>query len=101
MASRAGVRVPDPIGVDIGGEIAFGSIIYPDLSFDKSQFNRDPEMAARILAFDCLTQNSDRRTDNPNLGVAGHGIVAFDMEWCFLHLSIPAMGRMPAWSAHQ
>ncbi len=52
--------------------------------------------AARIYAYDLITQNPDRRTDNPNCGSYGGRLVAYDFEMAFSFLyAIPGTGGEP------
>jgi hypothetical protein len=57
--------------------------------------------AARLYAFDLLTQNADRRAASPNCGRAGGAIVAYDFENAFsfrLALERPDPWRVSALS---
>jgi hypothetical protein len=52
--------------------------------------------ASRIYAFDLLTQNPDRRSDNPNCASYGGRFVAYDFEMAFSFLyEIPGTGSEP------
>jgi hypothetical protein len=52
--------------------------------------------AARIYAYDLITQNPDRRADNPNCGSYNGRLVAYDFEMAFSFLyAIPGTAGEP------
>lgn len=53
------------------------------------------QQAAEIFAFDCLVQNPDRRTGNPNLLFDGRSFAIFDHELAFMTTGI--IGWQPPW----
>jgi hypothetical protein len=52
--------------------------------------------AALIYAFDLLTQNPDRRSDNPNCAMRNRRLVAYDFEMAFSFL-LPIIGAPDPW----
>jgi len=54
-------------------------------------------LAAEIFAFDVLTQNADRRRDNPNLLWSGEGLYLYDHEQAFSFLA-GVIGWQPPWT---
>ena len=54
-------------------------------------------LAAEILAFDVLTQNPDRRRDNPNLLWSGEDVFLCDHEQAFSFLA-GVIGWQPPWT---
>ena len=54
-------------------------------------------LAAEVFAFDVLTQNPDRRRDNPNLLWSGEDVFLCDHEQAFLFLA-GVIGWQPPWT---
>jgi len=57
-------------------------------------------LAAEVFAFDVLTQNPDRRRDNPNVLWSGDEIYLFDHEQAFSFLA-GVIGWKPPWTGQQ
>jgi hypothetical protein len=87
--------------IDASSRIAFGSKLVtggfsawtPDTRISEAMV----DIAAAVLAFDAIIQNSDRRADNPNCLVRGEEIRIFDHELAFAHRLI--VGWRAPWSA--
>jgi hypothetical protein len=119
LAADLGLPVPEPFLVDIPPEwidvlanaalraklrassrVAFGSRL---VTGQFAIWNRGTQItaamlptAAAILVFDALSQNPDRRSDNPNCLVRGHELRIFDHELAFAHGLI--IGWKPPWT---
>jgi hypothetical protein len=63
-----------------------------DMFLSKEQF----EQAALIYGFDLLSQNPDRRINNPNCAVKSNRVVAFDFELS-LSFILPILGQPKPW----
>jgi len=67
---------------------------------DKPVLSRLQPLAAEVLAFDILTQNPDRRRENPNLLWSGDEIYLYDHEQAFSFLA-GVIGWQPPWTGQQ
>jgi hypothetical protein len=67
---------------------------------DKPVLPRLQPLAAEVFAFDVLTQNPDRRRDNPNLLWSGDELYLYDHEQAFSFLA-GVIGWQPPWTGRQ
>jgi hypothetical protein len=118
LAGDLGLPIPEPFLVDITPEwaavvtdstprariharslVAFGSRHitgqYTAWSRGNRLFDAMLGAAAGIFVFDAITQNADRRVDNPNCLVRGNEIRIFDHEMTFTHGLV--IGWRPPW----
>lgn len=82
-------------GSAFGTQLLVGAPIWPtDESIPESLLDK----AARIIAFDALIENHDRRHDRPNLFIKDDDMFVFDHEAAF-PFAFPSNPPHPAWDA--
>ncbi len=118
LAADLGLPVPEPFLVEVPSDwadhvadpaqqarikasspVAFGSrhitggyaVWHNEIRIDEAML----PIAAAIFTFDAITQNADRRTENPNCLVKGSKILIFDHELAFTHGLV--IGWRPPW----
>jgi len=118
LAGDLGLPVPEPFIVDIpkpwletlpdgvrrqlasASSVAFGSRLatgqYAAWTRGHRISDRMLASAAAIFVFDAITQNADRRADNPNCLVRGDDLRIIDHELCFTHSLV--IGWKPPWA---
>lgn len=88
-----------PAGLQLRGGEAVGCEFLPNLEPLLSDFPLSPALRAQatsLFAFDLFTSNVDRRIGNPNCGLLGGELLAYDFESCFSFLlSLPAFSPKP------
>jgi hypothetical protein len=90
--------VKNSVGLNYGSQrLPSGLITWPK---DKPLSPRLRTLAAEVFAFDVLTQNPDRRRDNPNVLWSGDEIYLYDHEQAFSFLA-GVIGWKPPWTGQQ
>jgi hypothetical protein len=119
LALDMGLPVPDPAIISIENDIV-GGIVSQEFANLASQsvglnfgtkklppgFNTWPKdraipvvlrsMALEVFAFDLITQNPDRRRDNPNIQWRSSDLYIYDHDLAFSFV-VPIIGWQPPW----